>query len=75
MIMPIIMWLMSPGEPATSTDVATVADASGHLASDDRLRPLVAAWLLSFKSPHTVRSYRNDLVHWLAFAPTTAWTR
>jgi len=58
---------VTPGEHSTSTDVANVADASGHLASDDRLRPLVAAWLLSFKSPHTVRSYRNDLVHWLAF--------
>jgi site-specific recombinase XerD len=31
------------------------------------LRPLIAAWLLSFKSPHTVRNYRHDLTHWLTF--------
>jgi hypothetical protein len=29
--------------------------------------PELTTWLLSFKSPHTVRSYRNDLSHWLAF--------
>ena len=56
---------MTPGEP-TSTDVDTVNN-SAELVSDNRLRPLTAAWLLSFKSPHTVRNYRHDLAHWLAF--------
>jgi hypothetical protein len=58
---------MALGEPSTSTDVETVDNPSSELVSDDRLRPLVAAWLLGFKSPHTVRSYRNNLTHWLAF--------
>src|SRR5205085_2352556 len=57
----------TPGEPPTSTDVETLDDASGPLVGEDRLRPLIAAWLLSFKSPHTVRNYRHDLAHWLAF--------
>ena len=61
---------MTSGEPATSTDidtVDTVDDSTVQLGGEDRLRPLVAAWLLSFKSPHTVRNYRHDLAHWLAF--------
>jgi hypothetical protein len=66
MIIPLSCSFVSPGEPPTSTDVAT-ADASGDLVGNDRLRPLIAAWLLSFKSPHTVRNYRNDLTQ----APST----
>jgi integrase/recombinase XerD len=58
---------VTPGEPSTSTDVETVIDSSGDLVTNDRLRPLLAAWLLSFKSVHTVRNYRHDLAHWLAF--------
>jgi integrase family protein with SAM-like domain len=65
--MTVIMLLVTaPGEPPTSTDLDTV-NAARHLVGDDRLRPLTAAWLLSFKSPHTVRNYRHNLVHWLAF--------
>jgi integrase/recombinase XerD len=58
---------VTPGEPPTSKDIQAIDDASGPLVTDDALRPLVAAWLLSFKSPHTVRNYRHDLAHWLTF--------
>lgn len=51
--MPLIMCVVTPEEPSTSTDVDTI-DNSGELIADDALRPLIAAWLLSFKSPHTV---------------------
>jgi Phage integrase, N-terminal SAM-like domain len=68
MIMPVIMCSCDPGgERSTTKDIQAIDDASGPLVTDDALRPLIAAWLLSFKSPHTVRSYRNDLAHWLAF--------
>lgn len=61
---------MSPGESPTSTDgatVDTVDDSTAQLGGEERLQSLIAAWLLSFKSPHTVRNYRTDLAHWLAF--------
>ena len=43
-------------EPSTRGDVEAVNQSSGELVTDDRLRQLVAAWLLGFKSQHTVRS-------------------
>ena len=66
MRMPLIMCSCDPGGAAHQHRYRH-RNAPGHLAGDDRLRPLIAAWLLSFKSPHTVRNYRTDLAHWLAF--------
>jgi integrase/recombinase XerD len=34
---------------------------------DDRIRALVAAWLLGFASAHTRRNYAGDIAGWLKF--------
>jgi site-specific recombinase XerD len=57
---------MTTGESSNSTDVVLV-DSATELVTDDPLRPFVAAWLLGFKSQHTVRNYRKDLADWRAF--------
>jgi site-specific recombinase XerD len=60
---------MTTGESSNSTDVVLV-DSATELVTDDPLRPFVAAWLLGFKSQHTVRNYRKDLADWRAFCAT-----
>jgi hypothetical protein len=47
---------------AVQHDVETVDEVPGELVAGERLRRLVAAWLLSLTSQCTVGSYHRDLL-------------